>query len=101
MTMDSGLLVFILCPLILIRGFKQQYPGMSLEWILDKPPALGLGPHPHPSSACSSSLSVSLSLQQAYTHIQGLQMHYTHSDSANLIKRDFVMRISPTASWPE
>lgn len=64
---DSGLLVFILLyPLFLIHGFKQQYPRMSLEWILDKPPALGLGPHPHLSSACSPSPSLS----QTHTHTE-------------------------------
>lgn len=94
------LLFFILCSL-LIHGFKQQYLRMSLEWILDKPLALGLGPHPHLSSACFPSLALSLSpsLSNRHTHIQGHQKHYRHS--ANLIKRDFVMRISPTASWPE
>ena len=97
-----GFFFFILLyPLFLIHGFKQQYPRMSLEWILDKPLALGLGPHPHLSGARSPSLSLSLkhTHTHTHTHIQGLQKHYRHS--ANLIKRDFVMCISPTASWPE
>lgn len=71
--LEGGILVFIVHLLFLIHGFKQQYPGMSLEWILDKPLALGLGPHPHLTSA----LSLSLSLRN--THMQGLQKHYWHS----------------------
>lgn len=78
----------------MVHGFKQQYPRMSLEWILDKPLALCLGPPPS-----SLECLLSLSLAVTHTYMQRLQRHYRHS--ANLIKRDFVMRISPTASWPE
>lgn len=43
---------------------------MSLQWILDKPPALGLGPHPHLSTACSPSFFPSLPLSQTHIHAE-------------------------------
>lgn len=73
---DTTFLAFILLyPLLLIPGFKEQYPRMSPEWILDKPRALGLGPHPHLSGAYSPSyfLTISLPLPPSQTHMQRLQ----------------------------
>lgn len=78
---------FLFCfILFLIHGFKQQYPRMSLEWILDKPLALGLGPHPHLLSACSLllfSLSQTDRQTHAHTHKRRLQKHYRHSCQFN------------------
>lgn len=70
------------------------YPKMSPDWILDKPSALGLGPHPHLSSVYSPSFSL---YPPPNTHMRRLLKHHR----ANLIKRDFVMCISPTAPWSE
>lgn len=79
----------LLCPLLWIFGFL-GYPTMSPEWIVDAlqpwvrspPPSI----HPHLSSVRLSSFKHTCKDDR---------------DSANFIKRDFVMCLSPTASWPE